>query len=678
MSTPAPLLQKRLLSDIHELMTSPYPHIQLFPSSSSLQNACLHLETPIYGLLHLDIVFPASYPLIAPRITIDTTVSHPNVYGSYICASILNQPSEWTPAYTLKGVAIQLLSFFASDRVEQMHGRSGEQGVELRAYGEGRGGDDERAKKRWHACKDCGFGVEVEKELEAGKASQIDRFPPVEDSPHLPGVSMPDMSTMPLDQPSAGMEINPAETPDVEVKGKGIQHMHLPNELILEICKHLHTEELMLFAKAWSRVGRIMTEYDILRTRELVCFCSKKDYTETKLGVGVHVFLQRSQGTITSEFDLLSHEAFANHHVRRSIQGISFQHWLPLPLSFTHWDKVKDMVDVSLSGIATAAKLGDIPPFQVISHFMNDVVVQLNKQASETPSRIPTYSYNPYIKPKSSLTHASEKAIESYFHLFHLLLCLALSSPPIIQSANKTLQDFTNGKTSKTDCPNLGHLLVAALISDVQISVQTINSIIREAITRNVVWMLDKRGADKPELSYIEPSTISEYRLRETFAASRTSYRLLMFLNLFRITARGSPPKALSELCDEAFQRHGAPRVGTTRELAASIKRIHAVDSFPEFMQEMGVPFTTKDEFCTFLKGCITDSISKGYSRMPISQASALYLRRQKEPDVEAAVGLWPQQVNVRNISFFPGKVNAGRAGRGRGRGQVRGQVRGQ
>ncbi|PQE27309.1 ubiquitin-conjugating enzyme family protein [Rutstroemia sp. NJR-2017a WRK4] len=673
MSTPAPLLQKRLLSDIHELMTSPYPYIQLFPSSSSLQNACLHLETPIYGLLHLSIVFPASYPLIAPRITIDTTVSHPNVYGSYICCSILNQPAEWTPAYTLKGVAIQLLSFFASDRVEQMHGRYGEQGVELRAY-EGRGGDDERAGKGWYSCKDCEFGVKVEKELEAGKASLIDRFPPVEDSAHLSGVSMPDMSTMSFCPPSAGMEMNSSETPDVAVKAKGIHHMRLPNELILEICKHLHTEELMLFAKAWSRVGRIMTEYDILRTRELVCFCSKKDYMETKLGVGVHVFLQRTQGTMTSEFDLLSHEAFAKHHVRRSIQGISFEHWLPLPISFTHWNKVKDMVDGSLNGIATAAKLGDVPPFQVISHFMNDVVVQLNKQASETTPQLLYYSYNPYIKPKSSLTHASEKAIESYFHLFHLLLCLALSSPSIVQSANKTLQDFTNGKTSKSDCPNLGHLLVAALISDIQITEQTINSIIREAITRNVVWMLDRRGADKPELSYIEPSSISEYRLRETFAASRTSYRLLMFLNLFRITARGSPPKALSKLCDEAFQRHGAPRVGTTRGLAASIKRIHAVDSFPGFMKEMGVPFTTKDAFCTLLKDCISDSISKGYSRMPISQASALYLRRQKEPDVEAAVGLCPQQVDVHNISFFPGKVNAGRAGRSRGRGQVRGQ----
>jgi ubiquitin-protein ligase len=261
MTSSTPLLHNRLLSDIHELMTSPYPHIQLFPSSSCLHKACLHLETPIYGLLHLSIGFLASYPLNPPVIKINTAISHPNIYGDYICASILNVPQEWTPAYTLKGVAIQLLSFFASDRVEQVTARHGEQGVELKGYGEGRGGDNGKAKRGWYSCKECGFGVEVEKELEAGKASQIDRFPPVEDSAHPSDVSMTGTSAMPLDSPISGTKRNASEMQGAEVKEKrGIQHMGLPTELILEICKHLHTEELMLFAKAWSRVGRVMTE----------------------------------------------------------------------------------------------------------------------------------------------------------------------------------------------------------------------------------------------------------------------------------------------------------------------------------------------------------------------------------------------------------------------------------
>lgn len=81
-------------------------------------------------------------------------------------------------------------------------------------------------------------------------------------------------------------------------------------------------------------------------------------------------------------------------------------------------------------------------------------------------------------------------------------------------------------------------------------------------VIRNVVWMLDPNGSNMPELAYLEPSEVSEYRLRETFQASKTSYRLLMFLRLFQQTAIGSPRKPLAVLRDEAFDRHGAPPRG--------------------------------------------------------------------------------------------------------------------
>ena len=65
--------------------------------------------------------------------------------------------------------------------------------------------------------------------------------------------------------------------------------------------------------------------------------------------------------------------------------------------------------------------------------------------------------------------------------------------------------------------------------------------IIKETVTSNVVWMLDPRGAGMADLSYLEQSAESDYRLQTTFQASKTLYRLLMFLNLFRRTAR--PPR---------------------------------------------------------------------------------------------------------------------------------------
>jgi hypothetical protein len=115
-------------------------------------------------------------------------------------------------------------------------------------------------------------------------------------------------------------------------------------------------------------------------------------------------------------------------------------------------------------------------------------MVKLNKQNEQPTIRQPFYPYEE--TPKSSLMHASEKAMESYFHLFHLLLCLATEDPTLVKAANKMLSDFAGGADSKDDCPNLGHLLVVALISDVEVTESILKSILKEAITRNSVWAL--------------------------------------------------------------------------------------------------------------------------------------------------------------------------------------------
>lgn len=276
---------------------------------------------------------------------------------------------------------------------------------------------------------------------------------------------------------------------------------------------------------------------------------------------------------------------------------------------------------------------------------MNDVVVKLNHQPAFTP-RAESDS------AKSTLRHASEKAMESYFHLFHLLLCMATSQPRIIKAASTTLEKFISGATSKVDCPNLGHLLIAALISDVEMTPAVMKSIIKEAITRNVVWMLNAM----PELAYMEPSAISHYRLKHTFEASKTSYRLLMFLNLFRRAAVGSPRKPLKIILDEAFERHGAPPRGSAKKLADSIKYIHTVDNFADFLFCMGIEKPSGEWFTEFLRKCIKASEEKRYSKMPFSQNHALWLRQEKEPSVEVQPNFPAVPVDMSGRSFFPGK----------------------
>lgn len=130
-------LQRRLLSDIAEIQQDPYPNVHLHVDDQDFRKACLILSTKAYGPLHLFIEFGNDYPLYAPTVTIQSTIVHPNIYGNYICASVLNTTEGWTPAYTLKGVLIQLLSFFTSESLEQDHGGDAVNLQEFRQHAKG-------------------------------------------------------------------------------------------------------------------------------------------------------------------------------------------------------------------------------------------------------------------------------------------------------------------------------------------------------------------------------------------------------------------------------------------------------------------------------------------------------------------------------------------------------------
>jgi hypothetical protein len=193
----------------------------------------------------------------------------------------------------------------------------------------------------------------------------------------------------------------------------------------------------------------------------------------------------------------------------------------------------------------------------------------------------------------------------------------------------------------------LGHLMVAALISDVEISQQDLKAIVRETIVRNVAWMLDWRGANVTGLSYMEPTDISEYRLKETFLACHVSYRILMFWDLFRRAAVGSLRKSLIQLRDEAFARHGAPPKGLAKEMLESMKKIYEVNSFPGFFEVMQMPKPCPQNFTSFLRNCVDESIARGYTIMRISQGTAL-------PGVEVAQGVTPIKTLAVEFNFFP------------------------
>lgn len=648
-------LHRRLLQDIAEFQSDPYPNIDLF-QQDDLQQACLVLSPSGKAPLHLTIVCGNHYPLVAPQITIQSQIEHPNVYGDYICASILNTTEGYTPAYTLKSVAIQLLSFFSSDRIEQEGGYGS---VELDGYRhDSFRSDQQGGRGKGYTCIKCSFGCNF------GGTKITDRDSATVGQDTRPNARVQQRLAVDLDESighQKGIGIGMQDNVRIDVPRHDKRQprliervLALPDEILLQVFSQLDTQDLLAAAKVCSEIGDFMNSYDTIRMRELQCFCFKDTFMRTKLGVGVHINRQGKQGTLQSEFDLLSQQAFEQFDVRRSIQGLGFEHWLPLPLSRRHWRSVSADVSASLTQLAKAA---DIPNksglnIEVIYNFMSTVVVKLSGEAEQS-----------WVDCKSTLTHASEKAIESYFSIYHLLLCLATEQDQIVRDANRQLQYLLSGHTSKESFPNLGQLLVTVLVSDQGLAPGLTLAIIKEAILRNVVWMLDNKGAGMAELSYIEPCAVSEYRLQRTFDASKTSYRLLMFFALFYRAARPTGT-SLTAIRDELFDMHGAPPKGAAERMAAEIRDIRNVNSFPAFFKVMGLEVTpSKENFCTFLKRTIEDSVKMGYSRQPINQSQASAIRKSRDPFAQQTrdVILNVPAPHRASISFFPGKQRKNR-----------------
>ena len=668
-------LERRLLKDIAELQADPYPNVVFRPRDNNIHKACLILTPHERDPLHMTVNFGNDYPLQPPRISIQSRVNHPNVWQNHICASVLKPTEGYTPAYTMKGLCIQLLSFFSSDRIEEEGG--GGVFIELKDY---KAKDSRPLWKKRYPCSACGFGSNKSRIEESSSSNLHQRSLPFPVPISLSTCGAPMslsreknvagsssgknlMAGIPRRNGGSKMDIDKIQDPAPKTVARGghDQDSHkmtildrilkLPDELILAILEELDAGSLVAVAKASSEIDQLITSSDFIRLKELQCFFLKESFTKQRLGVGVLAGFSAGQNSLCSEFDLLSFEAFQNHRVRRSVQGIPFQHWLPLPLSRRHWQSVKPLVEPSLKGLAGAARFPRGPNINVVYAFMTNIIVTLSRALDQVWTR------HSYIT--STLSHASEKAIESYFSLFHLLLCLAVAHPEIVKEANDRVKRFETGYTSKEDCPNLGHLLTLTLVSDQGLNPSLSLAIIREAVIRNVVWMLDKKGANMPELSYLEPTPKSEFRMQRTFEASKASYRILMLQALFAKIARPSNTP-ISTICDEIFDRHGAPPFGTAELLVQDIRHVKSINSFPEFFHIMRVEYDPNStEFPSFLKESITLSVEKGYSKMPIEQNEALGIRKLKEPDVECANGLVAARPRSW-LSFFPETSNRG------------------
>jgi len=102
--TRVPLSLKRLAKDYQELKDCKIPLVGVTAAPSEDDMKVWHANirgpegTPYKGgVFHVTINFPHDYPCSPPTVTLSTTITHPNVFGTSLCLDLLQKSSkgEW-------------------------------------------------------------------------------------------------------------------------------------------------------------------------------------------------------------------------------------------------------------------------------------------------------------------------------------------------------------------------------------------------------------------------------------------------------------------------------------------------------------------------------------------------------------------------------------------------------
>ncbi|KAI9352498.1 hypothetical protein DFJ73DRAFT_347294 [Zopfochytrium polystomum] len=504
--------------------------------------------------LHLSISIPMNYPTDSPKVSIDTPIEHPNIFGSYVCCDILKgrlvqdpktgEIGGYTPAYPLQTVLVQLLSFFTAEKVDQEH-------------------TDKSVKRKMQtfaqlkecvsrfSCKHCGFAPppEVPACEKCGTRPQLpkNREGPVvscrecgsevklKPPPKIPAWYPVTAAGSSSARGKAGKKAAAAAAAATAEKKPVLARCAprtRPNALdrIIPdvwymIFARISAKDISAVTAAYPRLKQMINVDSIVIRRNLSCFYLRSGHDDSILGVGVQITaVTKRKVKYSSAFDILSYFAFRESKIRESPWGETFTHFLPLVINYRHFKRARPDIEATL--MALNARDEPFDPAVIIPTFarwMNQMVVDLMKDVllnADVRNAEPRYG-----KP---LLHASEKALTGYCTLMHLLLVMVGTYPQVLQPTYDKVRAFLSDPQArqKSHVPDLGELLIwLILVPGLSWSVVQ-RPLIEELLTRNVVWVLNQH----PHLAHIEHrDCVSERRLQETFKGGLTGLRLLLF-----------------------------------------------------------------------------------------------------------------------------------------------------
>ncbi|KAG0588248.1 hypothetical protein KC19_2G228500 [Ceratodon purpureus] len=667
----------RLQREIVELEKEPLEGIQCHFCDNDMKNMCLILSPqsgPFARLrLHFKVHIPDAYPREPPRVTIQTVVNHPNVLANYICCDILRpRRCEWdmnsgynggyTPAYLLKYIFYQLLSFFSVDEVDQEHG--GPSPVIPSYYSKENFRKRAEEEVRGYQCRSCGFNLSI-----SSSETQSQVVDELNLKLLMSNISMPSNCDASSSSNAVAMEIDTQLLGQQEKCSLG----DLDNDCWLSILDKLSDQDMHSLSRAWPPVKQL--QQNVLIRRQLVCFYLRKTHTESVLGIGLTVpagdihclprtrFIGRA-ATITM-LDLLSEEAYTQHLVRTGICGEKFNVFLPIAISPLHFRSALTILKDSLLHLhrtwVRPEKLERWPLciVEVLPRLMNHMVLELVKDCDELQSSGQGLSGNRQWTVKKS----SEKALQGYCLLLDLFQKLAKQFPEVGREIRNRVTMFqgSEGGRQKSRTPDLGHFLTYLLVLQENWSTYCVR-FTEELLARNVVWYLDGSKKDKPSLVHLahleDDSYVSLQRLRETFAANAHSLKLFMFqVSFLRLVSKGID------------SHYGYPSPENSTSIFQQTQEIYAVKDWDACLRICEYPLPVnkwRPYVCKMLKMAVVHSQAAKYHVMPFSKQQLYYWRWRAEPTCPAPSWWRPGDIDryglhrlrPKGLSFFPNNRN--------------------
>jgi ubiquitin-protein ligase/Mg-chelatase subunit ChlD len=353
------------------------------------------------------------------------------------------------------------------------------------------------------------------------------------------------------------------------------------------------------------------------------CFYTLKTMGEgnTVLGVGLQSKIMdkvsratRARRPVLQQlhptFDLLSAEAFYKHGCRTTVyKDCKFDSFLPLYINHAHGKRALPVARKAIDELWKKEnknnRVGPKTVLDTLIKLMNTTVIDMMKTVMD-------------LNVAEIQLYDSIKALEGYMGFHHLLLAFADEDPRIVRIAEERIGHFLNKAAcrDKEVTPDIGELIVCLALSKYKWE-EFIPKYIDECFQRNARWIL----AEYPNLRNLEHmGTMSCIRLRQSFDASKTGFRMAMFQRYFMKEIANPSliednPDKLKILFEEYNGRFGKPVKGLAEALQRHSRKVLACDNYFDYFELIGFCAPTAIGLCDWLRSSIKRSEKREYHR---------------------------------------------------------------